>query len=400
MQYPAYIGNILERLELSGEEAYLVGGSLRDSLLGIAPHDFDITTSALPERTREIFSDFRVLDIGLKHGTVTVMTEGGPVEITTFRVDGAYTDARHPDSVCFTDRIEEDLSRRDFTVNAMAYHPHKGLVDPFGGREDLKRKRIRAVGDPGLRFSEDALRIMRAFRFSAQLGFSVEEETLAGAAAMREGLSRIAAERICSEFIRLLTSAEPAGAIRRMRQTGVLPYVTGAYAPSEETVGLIAKMPATDVARLGMYFAEAEPAVIDGTLHDLKCSAKQIRGAVAIARGAGMPLETPADAARLIAGTGVYAEDAARAAVLLGRAPEEAVRFVSENRRPTRIADLAVNGRDLAQIGISGRETGRILSVLLDQTMNEPEQNRKEILLRLAKEKSEKTSGGREKPKQ
>ena len=132
----------------------------------------------------------------------------------------------------------------------MAYHPHKGLVDPFGGREDLKRKRIRAVGDPGLRFSEDALRIMRAFRFSAQLGFSVEEETLAGAAAMREGLSRIAAERICSEFIRLLTSAEPAGAIRRMRQTGVLPYVTGAYAPSEETVGLIAKMPATDVARL------------------------------------------------------------------------------------------------------------------------------------------------------
>lgn len=400
MQYPAYIGNILERLELSGEEAYLVGGSLRDSLLGIIPHDFDIATSALPEKTREVFSDFRVLDIGLKHGTVTVMTDGGPVEITTFRVDGAYTDARHPDSVRFTDRIEEDLSRRDFTVNAMAYHPHRGLVDPFGGQEDLKRKRIRAVGDPGLRFSEDALRIMRAFRFSAQLGFSVEEKTLAGAAVMRDGLTKIAVERICSEFIRLLTSSDPAEGIRQMKQTGILPYVTGVYAPSEEVIGVLSRMPATDVARLGMFFAEADPETVDRILHDLKCSAKQIRGAVAVARGAGMPLAAPADAARLIAGTGAYAEDAARVAVLLGRAPEDAVRFVSENRRPTRIADLAVNGRDLAQIGISVRETGRILSELLDETMNEPEQNRKEILLRLAKEKSEKASGGQEKPKQ
>ena len=171
---PEYVGEIFARFSRFGEEAYIVGGSLRDALLGITPNDFDIATSATPEKTIELFSDKRVIETGLKHGTVTVIFDGEPVEITTFRVDGGYTDSRRPDSVSFTRSIEDDLSRRDFTVNAMAFNDERGIVDVFGGRDDLKARVIRAVREPELRFSEDALRIMRAFRFSAQLGYSAE----------------------------------------------------------------------------------------------------------------------------------------------------------------------------------------------------------------------------------
>ena len=178
IKIPEYAESVLERLEQNGEEAYIVGGSLRDSLLGKAASDYDVATSALPERTLEIFSDYRVIATGLKHGTVTVMSDGKPIEVTTFRVDGGYSDSRHPDSVSFTRSIEEDVSRRDFTVNAMAYSQRRGLVDLFGGRDDLAKGIIRAVGDPERRFDEDALRIMRAFRFSAQLDFEIEEKSL------------------------------------------------------------------------------------------------------------------------------------------------------------------------------------------------------------------------------
>ncbi len=387
IQYPAYVGEALSRLVAAGEEAYLVGGSLRDALLGIAAHDFDVATSALPEKTLSVFSDCRVIETGLKHGTVTVILAGTPVEITTFRRDGEYTDGRHPDSVSFTDRITEDLSRRDFTVNAMAYHPDRGLVDPFDGQKDLQLRTLRAVREPHLRFDEDALRILRAFRFAAQLGFSIEPATLAAAADCKEGLSRIARERVAAEFVRLLVSPDAARAIALMRETGVLPYVTGDFIPDERALSVLSEMPAEDTARLGTFFFGASPEEISKILHDLRLSTRQIRGTRAVARGGAMRVENERDATALRAEVGDYAKDAARLSQLLGSSPDGAEALVSKNRVPTTVSGLAVTGKDLMAIGLEGREIGQMLSELLGVVMRDPAYNNKEALLALCEER-------------
>ena len=381
--YPTYIAEVLSRLVAAGEEAYLVGGSLRDALLGIPAHDFDVATSAHPEKTLAVFSDCRVIETGLKHGTVTVILSGEPVEITTFRRDGDYTDGRHPDSVSFTDRITEDLSRRDFTVNAMAYHPDRGLVDPFDGQRDLGSRIIRAVREPHLRFTEDSLRILRAFRFAAQLGFEIEPATLAAAADCREGLSRVARERVAAEFIRLCCSPDASRAIGLMRETGVLTYVTGDFVPDARALSVLEAMPAEDTARLGTFFFGAAPEIITRILHELRCSTRQIRGTLAVARGASMGVENERDATALRAAVGEYAAVAARASSLLGISPAGAETLVERNRVPTAVSELAVTGRDLLAIGIEGREIGAMLSYLLEAVMADPTYNHKEALLAL-----------------
>lgn len=194
----------LARLEDAGYPSYLVGGCVRDLLRGETPHDFDITTLARPEQTEAVFSDQKTVKTGLKHGTLTVLFGGLPLEITTYRTDGSYSDGRHPDFVRFGTDIREDLERRDFTVNAMAWSPLRGLQDPFGGQADLRQKQIRAVGAPAKRFGEDALRILRGARFASCLGFSVEAITAEAMLKQTPLLERISAERIASEFTRLL----------------------------------------------------------------------------------------------------------------------------------------------------------------------------------------------------
>lgn len=211
MKIPSYVNSILARMETFGHRAYPVGGCVRDALLGKEPDDWDLTTDALPEETMEIFGD-DAHPTGLAHGTVTVVSEGRTVEVTTMRRDGAYRDNRHPESVMFTDRIEEDLARRDFTVNAMALSlPKSGsdlqdgmLIDPFGGREDLERRTLCCVGDARQRFAEDALRILRLLRFASTLGFAVAEETAAAAREKRDLLRTVASERVYAELNRLL----------------------------------------------------------------------------------------------------------------------------------------------------------------------------------------------------
>ena len=168
---------IIEKLNSCGFKAYIVGGCVRDYLMGLTPSDIDITTNAKPEETKEVFSDFRVIETGIKHGTVSVLVNGRQFEVTTFRIDSEYSDNRHPDSVSFTSNIEEDLARRDFTMNAIAYNEQEGFIDPFGGMEDIKNRIIRCVGKPDKRFNEDALRILRALRFSSVTGFDIEENT-------------------------------------------------------------------------------------------------------------------------------------------------------------------------------------------------------------------------------
>ncbi|MBQ7469999.1 MAG: CCA tRNA nucleotidyltransferase, partial [Pseudobutyrivibrio sp.] len=217
MNLPADVSKIINILESNGHEAYAVGGCVRDCILGKIPHDWDITTSALPETVKSLFD--RTFDTGIEHGTVTVLLHGVGYEVTTYRVDGKYEDGRHPKEVTFTASLEEDLKRRDFTINAMAYNETKGLVDLFGGEADLEAGIIRAVGNPTERFTEDALRMLRALRFSAQLGFDIEANTYQAIKDLAPTLERISAERIQVEMVKLITSDHP----ERMRDV----YETG-----------------------------------------------------------------------------------------------------------------------------------------------------------------------------
>ncbi len=204
MTLPRSVTNALEKLNNSGFEAFVVGGCVRDSLLGRQPNDWDITTNALPEQIMQVFSDCRVIPTGVQHGTITVIVDEQPLEITTYRIDGEYTDNRHPDSVTFTGNLRDDLARRDFTINAIAYHPQSGIVDYYSGLADLDKQQIVCVGNPENRFTEDALRILRALRFSAQLGFPIEKMTAKAIHRLAPLLRSIAAERIQCELVKLL----------------------------------------------------------------------------------------------------------------------------------------------------------------------------------------------------
>lgn len=204
MDMPKNVDIAINLLQSAGFEAYAVGGCVRDSLLGKTPNDWDITTSAKPEDMKSVFADFHCIDTGIKHGTVTVVIDGEPLEITTFRLDGEYEDNRHPKSVTFTSDLGADLGRRDFTVNAMAYSKMTGTVDLFGGQNDLKNKIIRCVGDPDRRFNEDALRILRALRFASALDFEIEEKTAQSLLKNRALLGNISEERIAKELLKLV----------------------------------------------------------------------------------------------------------------------------------------------------------------------------------------------------
>ena len=215
VELSAPVRAVLDRLQDAGFEAYAVGGCVRDCLLGLTPHDWDVTTAATPEQTVAVFDGVPVIPTGIQHGTVTVLMDSTPIEVTTFRQDAAYSDHRHPDEVAFSCCLEDDLSRRDFTVNAMAYHPARGLIDRFGGQQDLADRIIRCVGEPNKRFSEDALRILRALRFASQLDFEIEPATAAAARNAHNTLSHVSAERLYAEMTRLLIGA---GAGRVLRQ--------------------------------------------------------------------------------------------------------------------------------------------------------------------------------------
>lgn len=212
-----YADEIIDILNESGYEAYYVGGCVRDALLGVQPGDFDITTNAKPDETADVFSQkgYRIVETGLKHGTISIICDKRPYEVTTFRVDGEYVDGRHPESVRFVSSLREDLARRDFTVNAMAYHPKMGIVDYFGGQEDIGKRVIRCVGEPVKRFEEDALRILRALRFAGRLGFSIEERTSAAVNECRELLKKISAERIYSELCNILLTDSAADILEK-----------------------------------------------------------------------------------------------------------------------------------------------------------------------------------------
>lgn len=354
---------VLRRLNAAGHQAYAVGGCVRDMARGVPPHDYDICTSALPAQTERCFAGERVVETGIKHGTVTVLMAGEPYEITTFRTDGDYLDGRHPQSVAFTDSLTEDLRRRDFTINAMAYHPDIGLRDPFDGQADIARRMIRCVGDANARFTEDALRILRALRFAAELGFDIAPDT---ARAMRElsgRLALISRERIAAELLRALKGINAVPVLQAFDTVllAALPDYPAAALP--EALHALAVLPRGDIVlRLAALLAPCGAAGAR-VLASLKPSRTLSGQVLVLTAAAGEDIsraELPLWLARL------GETQLRRLLTLQGRDDLlSCLPALLAQRLPLTLGDLAVNGRDLTAAGLpAGAELGRTLNAL------------------------------------
>ena len=387
---PRRVLAVMEALAAAGHRGYLVGGSLRDLLLGVTPHDYDLTTDATPEEMLVAFSDFRVIPTGLKHGTLTVLSDGESVEVTTHRVDGTYTDSRRPDSVAFTGELAEDLSRRDFTVNAMAWHPEIGLVDLFGGRDDLARGMLRAVGDPRVRFTEDALRILRAFRFSAQLDFTVEENTQLAARDCREGLARISVERVFAELTRLLASPAAARGLSALLRAGCAPYVFFDLPPASEGVEKLDGLSPDAALRLAYLLRGHDHAAVRELCRRWHAPNAFADGVCGLLCAIAEPLpDSPYTARRYVTrhwrGWQGAMEILSACGVQASRACE-LCRTVARDGSAVELRRLALNGREVQElVGVRPEDTAAALARLQDHVWRVPTDNKKHLLLEVAK---------------
>ena len=372
---PKYVLNILCALDSAGHRAVLAGGCVRDSLLGRRPSDWDIASSASPEEVLALFP--RCVPTGIKHGTVTVLSGGGSVEVTTFRAEGGYSDHRRPDSVSFGCPLEADLARRDLTVNAMAMDAAGEITDPFGGRDDLRRRLLRCVGEPERRFDEDALRMLRTVRFSAQLGFEIEPRTLEAIRALAHLASGLSAERVRDELLKTLRSPAP-GLVWQLVDLGLL---GACLAPGDAS----APREALDVlpiyARLAHFCRDLELGgyimSTDRFLAALRFDGETLRrtaSAVEVLKSGSR------DWKRLLRGHGV-------AAVLAAHPKNRALRAVLRSGECWELSSLAIGGRELAALGYSGPELGRELRRLLDHVIDCPADNRADILCKLVERK-------------
>lgn len=372
---PKYVLNILCALDSAGHRAVLAGGCVRDSLLGRRPSDWDIASSASPEEVLALFP--RCVPTGIKHGTVTVLSGGGSVEVTAFRAEGGYSDHRRPDSVSFGCPLEADLARRDLTVNAMAMDAAGEITDPFGGRDDLRRRLLRCVGEPERRFDEDALRMLRTVRFSAQLGFEIEPRTLEAIRALAHLASGLSAERVRDELLKTLRSPAP-GLVWQLVDLGLL---GACLAPGDAS----APREALDVlpiyARLAHFCRDLELGgyimSTDRFLAALRFDGETLRrtaSAVEVLKSGSR------DWKRLLRGHG-------EAAVLAAHPKTRALRAVLRSGECWELSSLAIGGRELAALGYSGPELGRELRRLLDHVIDCPADNRADILCKLVERK-------------
>lgn len=438
---PKQVLYIIDRLQEHGYEAYAVGGCVRDMLLGREPHDWDITTSAKPEQVKAVFK--RTIDTGIQHGTVTVLVDHIGFEVTTYRIDGEYLDGRHPREVVFTPELREDLRRRDFTINAMAYNPEEGIIDLFGGKDDLEAGIIRCVGNAEDRFNEDVLRIMRAVRFAAQLGFEIEEETWNAIIRVAPNLKKISAERIQAELTKLLLSPNP-GHFRKLYESGITAVILPEF---DRTMDCEQKCPyhcytvGEHTLQVLVHTPEKLPLRLAAVFHDLgKPICKTIdekgnahfKGHPAVSRDIARTVmkrlkydnQNLDKTCRLVAFHDYRIEHSDRAvrkavykigadlfpdvltlmrADAYGKKPrvkEEALRNLDaieeiyskilEAEQCVSMKTLAVSGKDLIEAGMKpGKEMGEVLNRLLMHVLDYPEDNQKEILLNLYRGRTE-----------
>ena len=384
---------LLDTLHRAGYAAYVVGGCVRDSLLGLTPHDWDLCTSALPQQGMELFGEEKCIPTGLQHGTVTVRQGGGLYEITTFRTEGTYTDGRHPDEVHFVPDVREDLARRDFTINAMAYNEKEGLVDPFGGQTDLQSGILRAVGVPHQRFTEDALRILRLYRFAARFGFSIDPPTAQAAQELCAHLDCVSVERIEEELAKLLSAPAPAAYLDEK--------ILGVVLPELSPEALAAAKPVVDACPAGERALPVRLAALllslgeDGTrrtLRRLRCSNACIEETAVLVREvvSGVPVSLNIYTRKLL---GKYNLCTVQRLAALGTAlqPEHAADFAALSELAEqldadgvccRVSQLAVNVRDLMAAGVpAGPGIRKILEALLDGVIREEYPNERQALL-------------------
>ncbi len=441
IELPRKVIMIINNLQLHGYEAFAVGGCVRDSILARRPQDWDITTSARPEEIKRLFR--RTVDTGIEHGTVTVLLGRDSFEVTTYRVDGAYEDSRHPSEVRFTNRLEEDLKRRDFTINAMAYNDDVRLVDAFGGMQDLNHHLIRCVGNPVERFTEDALRILRAVRFSAQLNFPIEPETAEAVRKLAPNLRNISAERIQAELVKLLVSPHPER-LQDAYELGITRIILPEwdamvgveqdtphhkYDVAEHTLRAMKNVKRDKILRLTMLFHDMGKPSVKTTdengrdhfkghalvseelarriLRRLKFDNETIRVVTRLVCYHDYRVEaTPKNVRRAMNRIGVDLFPyylAVRMADVKAQSPyqrREKIENIVEMRRLYQeilekkecitLRQLAVGGRDLMNLGMKpGRELGSMLSELLEYVLDDPERNKKDILCDYVKEKLE-----------
>ncbi len=395
MKLPSGVMHIMSCLTRAGYHVYVVGGCVRDALRGISPHDYDMTTDATPEEMQTVFRNHRVVETGIRHGTLTILWEGTSYEVTTYRVDGDYRDHRHPDDVTFTRSLTEDLARRDFTMNAIAYHPDEGYIDPFHGYADIEAGIVRAVGDPHRRFEEDALRILRALRFASVLGYAIESATVAAAFDKKDLLRHVSAERIREELCKLLTGVAVAEVLRRYFPilTDCLPDVPP---PSEDTLRAITALPCDPALRL---VALVHPAIgcdsdrMESIMRALRFDNTTRRHTAILIGHMHAPLSPDRPTMlRLLSRIGISGvRDLCEIRAAL--APREADRVplrqaaaladaLVESKAPYRITDLAVNGDDLlTKTSLRGAAVGTALSSLLAAVIDEKVENAREALL-------------------
>ena len=380
---PPEIQFIIERLQKNGFEAYLVGGCVRDMLMDITPHDYDITTSASPEIILSLFE--KTVPTGIKHGTVTVINSGFAAEVTTYRTDGEYSDHRRPERVTFVKSLKEDLARRDFTVNAIAYNENEGIKDFFGGREDIKNKILRAVGEPKKRFCEDALRILRLFRFASVLEFTPEEATLKNALKCAPLLESISAERISSELRKAVNGKNPE-ALKPLTDINGLKFI-GIKNPDYSK---IVPLQSAGLALFGFLYSSTDNLM--SALRFLKPSNKEKRLYENILTLLSLPFPQSKEEIKEM----LFKTDLISVEKYLyfknsyfGTDTENALsmlREILENGEPYRISDLKIGGRSLIKLGIKGEKVGETLEYLRQRVTADPTLNRREILLEISEE--------------
>lgn len=396
---------ILNTLNEHGFAAYVVGGCVRDALRGCDPTDWDIATNAKPEQIKACFSDCPLIDTGIRHGTVTVLVDHVPYEITTFRVDGSYTDGRHPDQVVFVNQLYEDLARRDFTINAMAYHPETGLVDHFHGRTHLAEKKIVCVGVPAERFQEDALRILRAVRFASVLGFTIDTDTQQAMDCLTYLLDRVSVERITQELMKALCGTGIASALQKHRNIflQILPELSRIGCPEQWqfAVRSVQNLPddfALRLAALLFFCADAgeEQAVIDCTFQRLRCSNRTRNAVVSLVRCRKEPISAEDAALKWLLYQ--HGEEIVQQLIVIRRAIAAAkgelyamdildqaqvlLAQIIQEKQCYRLRDLAVNGADLILLGVpAGKRIGEKLQWLLQQVIAGSLPNQRDILL-------------------
>ncbi|MCI8342201.1 MAG: CCA tRNA nucleotidyltransferase [Firmicutes bacterium] len=396
IQLPQNVEYIINKIKKQGFEAYIVGGCVRDSLMGKVPNDWDITTSAPPSEVKNIFR--HTIDTGIKHGTVTVVKNGTNYEVTTYRTDGEYEDCRHPKNVTFTRDLHEDLLRRDFTVNAIAYGPSEGFVDIFGGIYDIEKKIIRGVGEAGQRFREDALRMLRAVRFSVQLDFDIEKETFDAIGENGSLIKKISAERIREELTKTLLGKH-VNRISSLWETGLLKHIDPHIHNSlVQNGGLAAKyvsgLDSNTAAAFAIFLRWAEKEKAIHFVKGLKFDTKTYNLIVKLIENAKSDITCDETAVRQMASK-LGAQDCAvflKTEASCGRKEafeaSKILEGILERKEPLTVKELNITGADIMAMGIGeGKKVGETLSYLLGEVLKEPSKNDFETLKHMAEQK-------------